>query len=109
MKTPIIIAAMLMFGCAHEPLTPEQVEWRHGIDRENWKYCMNILEGSPGSYSVHKEHITTRKNSHNRHWDIRSDLVANKCRSVLGKERWVDYGEFGKRVRKSDEPESNVE
>lgn len=72
-------------GCA--TYTPEEREWRQGIDAENWTLCQLAYRqaGKPTwSKHDHRRHLPHR--SH----EIAEDLMVNNCRMVLG-EQWIDY------------------
>ena len=79
----IIFAILIMSSCASN-LTPEEIEWREGIDKENWSLCERM---SASTTHVGHEH---RKHRRLSHMDIRDDLSRNSCRMLLGEE-WAEY------------------
>jgi len=79
----------LLASCA--PLTElqkEEREYRSDIDRENWYMC-NKAYSAHGAPTIHYDHRHGRRDNV-RSWDIKSDLMVNQCRSILG-EAWADY------------------
>ena len=90
MKHLIVIALILILsGCA-TTRTPEEVEWRNSIDRENWAMCAAAYRKAGGkSYLIHNNH--THRSGHTTPIaDVRLDLTANNCRMVLG-QAWAHY------------------
>lgn len=82
----LITALALTSGCATQ-LTPEEREWRRGIDAENWRLCEMVYQRQ--NVVIVSDHPHVRHRRHRPH-EIQSDLVANQCRRVL-KEYWAEY------------------
>ena len=78
---------LLLFGCAATE-TAEDVEWRHGIDKENWQMCEAIYKEAR-VYTLHIGHIH-RRGIEPRWYEIRDDLYSNDCRRALG-DYWIEY------------------
>lgn len=73
---------LLLSGCSSGALyTPEELEWRHQMDRENWALC-ELAYKNAGVATFHKGHIHGRGIV--RIHDVRTDLAINHCRSILG-------------------------
>ena len=81
----ILLVTLLVVGC--KTLTPEEQEWRQGIDKENLGLCLGLYKrkGEPW-YSTHSH------GEHDKHRpsEIREDLMVNQCRLALGKE-YINY------------------
>ena len=75
-----LIALLLLSGCASN-LSVEDREWREGIDRENWQMCDSAYNRA----RVVVYHMDHRHGRNAVWWQIKSDLVHNHCRKVLGK------------------------
>lgn len=82
-----LLATVILTGCAGT-LTQEEIEWRDGIDRENWRNCERVYQ----QQRIATIHIDHRHGPRDRvrAWDIRSDLHVNNCRAILG-DYWADY------------------
>ncbi len=80
---------LFLFGCASN-LTEAEREWRHGIDRENWRLCERVYQ-QQGVATVHIGH-SHRYDSRRppRIWHVRDDLRVNNCQRILGN-YWADY------------------
>ncbi len=78
-------------GCA--PLTEiekEERDWKTNIDLENWENCELVYSRSlQATWHMGHSHNHNRSKMQSR-CDIRSDLVNNSCRLVLG-EHWIRY------------------
>lgn len=80
----ILLALILLCGCA-ETLTKEEIEWRRGIDRENWALCQRVYKQA-GEYLV----FDHAHNDNEKTALLRSDLARNNCRMVL-RDYWIKY------------------
>jgi len=104
----ILIFTLVFSGCAtiyeecdHLVDYPEAFEicqdevrmWRDGIDAENWEMCELAYRNS-GVPTMHYDHTHDKfrgiMTESSRKAAIRSDLLANRCRSSL-KDWWIDY------------------
>ena len=86
----LIPALLFLCGCASN-LTIEEIEareWRRAIDNENWSMCDKAHRQSNVA-TYHHNHMHGKRD-HIQHWMIRTDLVHNSCRLVLG-DHWADY------------------
>lgn len=81
-----LVLVLLLAGCA-ETKTQEEIEWDRAMDRENWALCEKIYEQSAVP-TFHRGHIHRRGVPDKIEW-VRSDLMQNSCRQVLGP-YWAD-------------------
>lgn len=90
-----VLLLVLLTGCAGNFFTPDQLEWRHSIDIENWDNCEAVYNhyGVPTFHINHSHSIRSVRRITT--FDIRDDLMVNRCRGVLGKKYWIDYGLYG--------------
>ncbi len=80
-----LLLFLLLAGCA-ETRTRDEIEWDRQMDRENWALCMKAYEHA-GKPTFHRGHIHGR-GANRLEW-IRTDLMDNNCRRVLGP-YWAD-------------------
>lgn len=73
---------LLLPGCSLEPLSPDEIEWRHQMDRENWALC-ELAHKQSGSATFHRGH-THADDRVTRISHVRQDLADNHCRMILG-------------------------
>lgn len=85
-KVPLMALFALLVGCASQDLTRDEIEYRHGVDYLNWLTCMKAYHDN-GRSTVHTYPASVRKPTHH---EVRSDLIGNNCRWVLG-EYWAEY------------------
>ena len=77
---------LLLPGCSLGPAyTPDELEWRHQMARENWALCEQVY-AKAGVVTIHRGHTHSRPV---RISAIRQDLAENHCRRVLGP-YWAD-------------------
>lgn len=85
----VILGAFIFEGCS--TLTIEQIEardWKQSIDRENWELCDKAYR-QHSKATIHLDH-QHGKRDRIKHWMIKSDLLQNNCKMVLG-EYWAEY------------------
>lgn len=102
----LLIAFVVLQGCAATDLTDlteeelkayedEQFrrEYNRGIDADNWRMCEKLYD-QIGASTVHVDHQhDRRRRGRVRHWEIKSDLMYNECRRLLGREYWAEHWE----------------
>lgn len=80
----------LMLGCSSTPPTEAELferEYNRSAARENWMLCERVLRRH-NRLVVHDNH-SHQKGRPARHHEIKSDLLVNRCRQIIGKERWA--------------------
>lgn len=75
------LVILLNGGCATSTRTPEEIEYQHGLDKENLALCLKVIKGA-NMYWV-SDH-THRIHQRHRPWEVRTDLSMNRCSEILG-------------------------
>jgi len=77
----IVVSTLLLGGCSTSTLSPEEIEYRQGLDKENLALCLKVIKDA-NMYWV-SDH-THRIHQRHRPWEVRTDLSMNRCAEILG-------------------------
>ena len=98
---------LLLASCASN-LTADQMQWRQGIDNENWDNCERVYLSS-AVYTLHIGHTHSKRDvrlGKVSDRDIRDDLMTNNCRFIL-RDYWIEYGYYGSPIVKDSNGEDS--
>lgn len=90
MRKILLVVTLCLWGCASVPLTEDEEferEAQRAYDLENWAMCEEIYR-QYGKPTFHNGHLHGERDRIRPH-DIKSDLMVNGCRLLLG-EHWAD-------------------
>ena len=77
----LIATLLILSGCV--TMTPEEIEWSRAMAKVNWETCAAMYSNA-GVPTVHYQHEHGERDRV-RIGDIRSDLLVNHCRMIVGK------------------------
>ena len=98
---------LLLASCATN-LTADQIQWRRGIDIENWENCEALYRDAHKG-TIHYGHThsrLSRKHGNTKALDIRHDLMDNSCEWLL-RDYWIEYGSYGNEIIVDSNGENN--
>ena len=89
---PLLLALLLFAGCSTTPMSAEDKEYRYFQVYEQWNVCQQAYTQSRASWVSHLSTVKVRMGDQMLplFHDMRRDMVANKCATVL---RQVGYSE----------------
>jgi hypothetical protein len=82
-----LVAAAFLLGGGCATSSMEDREYRRQVDAHNWDQCAAL-------YKVHRTATFHRDHTHSsgrvREWDVKTDLMDNNCRQLLG-DSYLNY------------------
>lgn len=93
----LVIICLTISGCASTPEELVTRQERFEVDFANWQMCELAYQQSRKP-TFHDDHIHSSTRALNMdkvtladRWNVKSDLMTNNCRMILGKDYWLSY------------------